>query len=601
MLLLAMLAGFLPEAAAQNPQAPVILESPDHPNGRVEEGEAIRFTVSRVGDTSQPLTVNVRIEGKVHPDHDGHNPDPYNPTDANDFDRLSTTSLTIPAGDTKSHGITIYSRQDTPYEPEERFNVVASGTYGGTPFEVKKEGRLIEDLRPTVGFTHAVPFNITEGDSGTVTFTLSHPVPHPVRVPWSIMSRHRTSTETAGDGGATMADHMMRSGTVTIPENGGTATLDVLTVEDSIPEPDEQFVIRFGRPSHSSFEPRYNSIDFYTLGGNEQTVTVTIVDDDTPPAGQRYVYLSGGASGQYTRGEVREGGSTPVTATLVGEAPSSDVSIPLKFTGFPAGEATSSDYSILASVTIKGGEKSGSVTLRVVDDSSDERYRELLAVEIDDGAANWPQGYTKGDRSRFEVVMLDNDRTSASLQNLSRAALTEAPGARTATFQVNVTRRPKGDATGTAPFTGVDLAEGDARVALGYTGVAKRGDDYTSNDTITIPKASGNLPGTCSASGEAVACTVTLTVIDDNLYERGSGTTETVRIDINAGGSSFHDGIVGAAGNSRLNLTIEDNDAQPHVLHRQRIGARKREPFLHCHARRRTRQRRVREHRDREP
>ena len=58
-------------------------------------------------------------------------------------------------------------------------------------------------------------------------------------------------------------------------------------------------------------------------------------------------------------------------------------------------------------------------------------------------------------------------------------------------------------------------------------------------------------------------CTVTLTVKDDNLYEGGPGTTESVKIDLNAGGSSFNDGIKRASGYAPLSLTIEDNDLQP--------------------------------------
>ena len=559
--MLAILAGYSPEAAAQNPSAPVVLEYPvQNPIGRVEEGQAIKFTVKRVGDTSQGLTVNVRIDGKS----DTVGRISFNATDANDFDKERTTaSLTIPSGDTTSHDITIQSKHDATYEPEERFDVVVSGTSGGTPFEVRLEGRLIEDLRPTVEFRHASPFRITEGDSGTVTFTMSDSVPHDVPVRYSIMSRHRTSTEAVGDGGAAMVDHRVRSGTVTIPANGGTVALNVPTVEDDLPEPDEQFVITFDIENHGATSPRYNSIDKFTSGNLEEMVTVTIVDDDTPQAGQRYVYLSGGDSGHQTRVEVREGKSAQVTVTLVGDPPPSDISIPLKFTEFPTGEATSGDYRIPAFVTIKGGQKSGSVTLQIVDDVSDERYRELLAIEIDDGAGNWPQGYTKGDRSRFEVVMLDNDKTLASLQNLSRTALTEATGTQTATFQINIVRRPKGDVPGTAPFAGAVLAEGSAQFVLAYSGKASRSTDYRSADAVAIPHGSGQLPVGCSSNGAAVICTVTLTVVDDNLYEGGPGTTEDVRIDLNHGGSSFNDGVSRVTGHTGLSLTIADNDSQP--------------------------------------
>ncbi len=557
LLSLAMLTGLAPEAEAQNPQVPIILEYPAfNPIGRVDEGDAVEFTVRRVGDTSQELTVNVRIEGVSEIT--------YNPTDADDFDSSKTTSsLTIAAGDTTPQTITVQTTQNTPIERHERFEVVASGTYDGADFEERLEGRLFDAVRATVDLTYTDPFRITEGETGTVTFTTSEIVPHAVNVGYSIMSRHTTSTETVGDGGATMADHNVRSGTVTIPANTGSATFDVQTVEDSVPEPEEQFVVIFTpRGNVQDGSPSYNQVDTFTgdtVNFRPKSVVVTIVDDDPPQQQQRFVYLHGTVSGGLTgttRATLDEGKEATLTVTLVGDPPTSDVSIPLKFTGFPVGEATSSDYRIPASVTIKSGQKSGSVELEIVDDSLDERRHEILAVEINDSTGSWPQGYTKGDRSRFEVVMRDNDKTPASLGNLSRTALTEATGARTATFQVNVARRPKGGVTGMTPFASVNLAEGRATFALGYTGTAERGLDYRSATSITIPESSASLPGNCSPSGEAVVCTVTLTVTDDNLYEGGSGQTENVKIDLGHG-------IARATGYKSLGLTIEDNDLQP--------------------------------------
>ena len=48
------------------------------------------------------------------------------------------------------------------------------------------------------------------------------------------------------------------------------------------------------------------------------------------------------------------------------------------------------------------------------------------------------------------------------------------------------------------------------------------------------------------------------------MFEGGTlATTESVKIDLNAGGSSFNDGIKRASGYKSLDLTIEDNDLQP--------------------------------------
>ncbi len=574
LLSLAIPAGLPLEAEAQNPPIEVNYAAPPGTRagiGYVTEGDKLEFTVARRGDdTSQALTVSVGLEGKA--DTTLYT---YNSTDDDDFDfSKTTTSLTFEAGSSASQTITVQTKRDTIYEPQEGFNVIVSGSYNGDDFEVEGPlGRLIEHDTPQVEISHPEPFRITEGDNGTVTFTLKvdgneQPVPHRVYVEYEVMSRHRTSTETVGDGGATMADHEVTRGRLTIPPRTASVTFDVRTLEDTVPEPDEQFVIRFYGVTQENPQDtaNYNHIDRFTTGKFEVQVVVTIMDDDTPQSGQRYVYLHGTKSGDplgRTRVSLNEGSSAQVTVTLVGEAPTSDVSIPLTFTGFPAGEVTSGDYRIPASVTIGSGQRSGSVTLQVAADSSDERHRELLAIEIDDTAGSWPTGYTKGDRSRFEVVMLDNNKTAASLRNLSRGALTEAAGAQTATFELHIARRPKGNVSGTPPFAGVSLAEGGALLVPGYTGTAKHGPDYSSATEIAIPEGSGTLPNNCSASGGAVTCTVTLTVVDDNLYEGGSGTIETVNIDLDAGRSRFNDGIARAAGYMGLSLTIEDNDLQP--------------------------------------
>ena len=261
LLSLALLAGLPLEVEAQNPPIEVNFAAGQTSDGRtvfVDEGDQVELIVSRLGDdTSQALAASVRLEG-ISGDAR------FRPTVDDDFDlSKTTTSLMFAAGSSASQTITVQTKRDTIYEPQEGFNVVVSGTYDGADFTVRKEGRLSDYYEPHVEVTHPEPFRITEGDKGTVTFTLKAdgkelPVPHVVQVKYEVMSRHRTSTETPGDGGATMADHDVTSGTVTIPANTASVTLDVLTREDTVPEPDEQFVIRFfGVTSLGAANPKY--------------------------------------------------------------------------------------------------------------------------------------------------------------------------------------------------------------------------------------------------------------------------------------------------------------------------------------------------------
>ena len=404
-----------------------------------------------------------------------------------------------------------------------------------------------------------------------LTISLNDMLPYALDIPYTVgFSPHTTA--------ATSDDFMMAGGTVTILAKKTSGTFDVGIIDDMLVEPTEYFTIQLGTPTYDDnhgFAATYNEVNFQdSKVAGIKPLSVSIMDNDTADTGG-FVYLRGeGPSGPRvinafpsTRRTLTESESTIITAEVAGTAPSSDIKIPLKVIGFPSDEVTSADYSIPESITIKSGEKSGSVTLTIKDDSDDERYRELLVVEID--GESFSGGYSKGDRSKYEVVMLDNDKTPASLDMLSHSALTEAAGAQTATFRFRIDRRPKADPPGKPPFTGegADTKEVDAKLVLGYTGEATRGTDYkltpnnlARNDGIVVRKSPAAPPDGCMLGGEAVTCTITLTVEDDNLYEGGPGTTEGVKIDLETGKSSFSGGLKKPAS---LDLTIADDDLQP--------------------------------------
>ena len=398
-----------------------------------------------------------------------------------------------------------------------------------------------------------------------LTIKLNETLPYDLHIDYAVGPDPHTT--------ATSRDFTM-TGTqrVTIGAETISQTIDIGIVDDDEVEPTEYFTLRLLAPKNDDTPgiATYKQVNF-----NDDKVTavnrlsVSIMDNDTAEM-RGVVHLRGEGGGGIagfpsTRKTLTEGQSTTITAEIAGAAPSNNIMIPLKFAHFPSGEATSADYDIPQFITILANQKSGSVTLAIRDDADDERYRELLVVEIDD-ATNFPTGYEKGDRSKYEVIMLDNDQTPVSLQDLKPTALTEARGSgtHTATLQLRIDRRPKAAATGMAPFTDAETEEGSAKLSLGYAGTATRNTDYNSPNEVNIP-SSGALPSNCKEESDgAVTCTVTLTVTNDNLYEGGSaGTKETVQINLNAGGSSFNDGIKKASGYTPLSLTIEDNDLQP--------------------------------------
>ncbi len=541
----------------------------------IMEGDDVTFTVSRTGDNSDALTVNYAIIP-------GGGPADLLAEQAGEGDYTSIpTSYEFPAGSSASHEFTVTAVDDEVYEPRQYFTLTASGSY--------------RDQSSTISFSKQLTVRITENDDryltlspvspsalvdhpefmakeggisngkNELTISLNAPLPYVLQIPYTVGDDPHTT--------ASANDFTMAGGTLTIPEGQTFVTIDVKINDDLLVEPTEYFTLDFGTTDYDDpgdAKGTFNSVDFQDSRISGTTpLSVSIMDNDTANMGG-VVYLRGEGGGGIagfpsTRTSLTEGQKVTITAEIAGAVPTGDIEIPLKFAHFPSGEATEDDYTISEqTITISGGKKSGSVELEITDDKDDERYRELLVVEIDD-AKNFPTGYLKGDRSKYEVIMLDNDKTPASLTGPSITALTEdGTGTTMATFELRIDRRPKANPSGTPPFTGkgAETDEGDATLVLGYTGTATRGRnaDYTSTTSaFEIPKSPASLPTGCSSQGEAVKCMVTLTVRDDNLYEGGAGKTEDVKIDL-TGQSSFNDGIIKPAGHS---LTIEDNDLQP--------------------------------------
>ncbi len=547
--MLLVLATAAPQAVAQDP-AEVCFQRNIGSNGEVrttEGGDPAEFPVDLRGDAiTQDLTVPYTITPRVV------SSPAREPAEAADFVGSLSGTLTFTPGGGRRKTIEVEIKDDDVYEPWEAYTVTLGGSNlaGGEACRVA-HGRITENDPRQLSAPSEI--RVKEGMAAQkLKVTLDKPVPHDQEITYEVVeSRHLTSTETTGDGGATMADHSMpENGVVTIPAGSLTVSIDIPVVNDSVPEPDEEFFLMLGANQHqTSGGSWYPNIIF------QEKILVTIEDDDDP-LGRRIVYLQGGStSPMRTQVEIDEGKSVPVTATLVGTAPTVDTQIPLKFTYFPSAEATSGDYEIPNSITIKAGKNSGSATLKITNDSTDERHKELLAIEIDDKSGSWPDGYEKGDRSRFEVIMVDRQGAGLQLRALSKASLLESDTDNMVTFEIHMDRLPKGNPAGTAPFgmgDDIDLAEKVPRFALNYGGRAQRGTDYTSRNWIPANDADCR-----RATG--ITCTVTLTVKNDGLYEYD----EDITIALNPGSSQFENGGGFAKKGSDLTFTIKNDDARP--------------------------------------
>ena len=389
----------------------------------IKEREDVTFTVSRTGDNSKALTVNYSISS-------GGGPANLTAEQAGEGDYTSDipTSYEFPAGSSASHEFTVTAVDDETYEPNQYFTLTASGSY--------------QDQGSTISFNKQLTVRITENDEryltlspvsdsalvahpefmakeggisggkNELTISLNDPLPYPLDIGYTVGDDPHTT--------AAKSDFTMKDGTAQIPQGEKSVTIDIGITDDDLVEPTEYFTLQLRTPTYDKLNNArgtYNQVNFQDSKLPSQPLSVSIMDDDTASTGG-VVYLRGEEGGGIpgfpsTRRTRTEGQTTTITAEIAGTAPSSDIEIPLKFDHYPSGEATSADYSIEKVITIESGKKSGAVTLTITEDTDDERYRELLVVEIDD-MTNFPTGYTKGDRSKYEVVMLDNDKTPAT-------------------------------------------------------------------------------------------------------------------------------------------------------------------------------------------
>ena len=548
-----LLAGFLAAlpggVVAQ--QAPSVSIEFDQSPG-VEEGKTATFTVTRSGDTSKAWTVNYAfIQGGGNQVGPGEG----EAVAGTDYTGAINTlyPLTFPAN-SSSEKISVPTIEDNVYEPREYFRVRVSGDYTDDEGNIIAIGervalaRITEDDERYLTFEpvtfpdgQTLPeFEAEEGGMNGLTIKLNETLPYALKLTYTTGNTPHTT--------ATKDDYKMEQDKeVTIPVNTSSVVVDLNITDDKLVEPDEYFTISFfvdGKANPTTVTQTYNQVNFKE---GRSDLSVLIKDNDS---GQGVVYLRGPARGgllpgyPVTRNTLTEGQRTTIYADITGDAPSTDITIPLDFEYYPENEAERTDFTISPDyVTIPANQTTGSVTLSIRDDTDDERYRELLVVKIDEDAMKLPTGYSKGDRDRFEVVMLDNDRTGVKLlgPTPSDGALTEASSRNKATFQIQMDRSPKKTAPANSPFSGddVDVQEGAPTFKLGYGGAAKKatlGRDFTSPDEVES--------GSCSTTTDGkLTCTVTLNVINDNLYEGGSGTTENVTIMLKGAEWDNNDGI----------------------------------------------------------
>ena len=271
-------------------------------------------------------------------------------------------------------------------------------------------------------------------------------------------------------------------------------TISIASIEDSLAEDNETFVVRLDNSSVSSVNITDNA-------------TVTIIDDEARPE----VTLTPSAS------TVSEGAGTLTLTATQSQVSAANTVVSLSFSG---NATLSSDYSVSENITIAGGSLSGNVTLSLIDDNTTEASE---AIVVDIASVSGGNGASENGTQRASITLTDNDPVPEVSLSVSPSSLIEN-GGECVTLTASLDR----------------VASSATVVSLSFDNSTASSGDYTlSSSTLTI--AAGSL-----------SANATLTGVDDNVTEG----TETIRVDISSvtGGNGATDN----ATQQSLTLTDDD-------------------------------------------
>ncbi len=454
----------------------------------VVEGAAAELTVTLDAVSGRDVTVNWNTAA----DTEGTNP----ATVAVDYTAVTSTGVTIPAG-TMSATVEVSTVQDTVDEPAETFLVVLSGPVNAT-LDASKSSAVVtvtDDDDPPVLSVAAV--TVVEGTAAELTVTLDAVSGRDVTVDWNTAAGSGSNLATAA------VDYTaVTSTTVTIPAGSMSATVEVSTVQDTVDEPAETFLVVLSTPVNA------------TLDASKSSAVVTVTDDDDPPV------LS------VAPATVVEGAAAELTVSL--DAVSGrDVTVNWNTAaGSGSNQATAAvDYTAVTStgVTIPAGSMSATVEVSTVQDTVDEPAETFLVV------LSTPVNATL-DASKSSAVVTVTDDDDPPVLSIAPATVVEGTAAElTVTLDavsgrdVTVNWSTAADTEGTNPAT----------VAVDYTAVASTG--------VTIPA------GTMSA-------TVEVSTVQDTVDEPA----ETFLVVLSGPVNATLD-----ATKSSSAVTVTDDDATP--------------------------------------
>ena len=345
-------------------------------DGPVDEGEAAVFTLTRVGDTTIELTVDVSVSVSETGDMVAASDKGVGAQTVTFAAESATATLSVPTLDDSldepNSDVTVALMADTADPPAYAL---------GTPVSASADVRVNDNDAPAISIAIAPDGPpVTEGE--TVVFTLTR-----IGVTTAALGVPVTVSETgamvvAGDAGTQ---------TVMFDAGAATATLSVATLDDTIAEPNSE--VTAALVADTADPPAY-------VPGTPASIDVTVNDDDVP----RITIASGD--------DVDEGGAAVFTLTRTGDtadAPSVTVTVS------EDGAMVAANDKGTQTVTFAVGSAMATLSVPTLDDQLDEADSKVTVALMADTAD--PPAYALGTpvSASADVTVNDNDAPEISI------------------------------------------------------------------------------------------------------------------------------------------------------------------------------------------
>lgn len=493
-------------------ESPRVTIAASVPNA-AESGTTGQFTITRTGDLSQDLVVNVNAAQGTGSLTTDYALSPAYTTGTQGFQLL-----TIPA-DSATLNVVVAPVQDTTAEGPETVILQlgpASGYVVGSPSAATVTIADDDTALPKVG-VRAVIASTTEGSAQGLVYVFSR-----TGVTTSPLTLNYTIGGTATNG----TDYATLSGSVTIPSGADSSTLEVVSTQDAVSEPVETVKLTLATNAAWIIDSTAASATGNIVDDDVQVVSVIAGD---PDAAEVDLSVPGAAADTGTFVITREG----------------DLSSPLKVFYAIAGTPSAGvpalhgvDFEPLPGVLeIPAGEASGSVTILPRFDGLGEGP-EVVVLQLGSGSTQ----YRLGDQTSATVTIADNAADLPYVEVIPLRSGIEG----TTNGILRLSARGGGTGTLTVNYT--------------ISGTATAGTDYSITGLNTT-----TLQGSTSITlnnGATVTKDLTVTVTNDAAAED----LETVVMDLQPGS-----GYQTYAPTSSASLWIRDDD-QPTVFVDTQVG-----------------------------